>query len=805
MLATVSDATVVPSATVSEADAAETARATVADATGFPAGPLSVADDGRWLLDPAVLGTDSPVGARGVWRFDVGDGEGALHTVLVDDRSGSVLLDIDNLQSALDRVVCDRNNVRGAETSCTSSFARTEGAPATGIPDVDNAYLHAGEVWTFYDDVADVDLTTLLGVNVGGQPKLAATVRFCRTTGSCPYANAFWNGTQMFYGQGYAGADDVVGHEITHGVISRNADLLYWGQSGAINESLADIIGEIVDRRNTLDGTDTTWPLGEDIPGGALRNLSNPPLFSQPDRMTSGLWEADTIGYPDNGGVHTNSGVGNKTAYLISQGGSFNGQTITGIDGGDTSLSKTSALYYDVIVRLTSGSDYANLADVLEQTCADFVNNANEHGFNSGDCTNIAKAVTATQLRTTPTNAPQPADAPRTCPTGSFRLLFDSETGAPASSFTAGGLWTRLTNPSSGGNATSGHDSWYADDPGATITSPLALAAPITLPAGQPTYLWFQQWRLLGYSGSTFYDGGTVEVDNTADTFSAYDGSSFSWVNGPTQNLAGAHTGRKGFGSDSFGWVASRVDISAFNGTPVRPQFTMRSQIGGLGWWLDDIAIYTCDGGTITAPPLPPPPTSGPTPVPTTPGGGQTPVPAPSSAPSVPTGVKAVGGFGKAVVSWQQPATNPGSVTGYQVSIGDVTKTVTAAERNVTLSALQAGQDYTFKVIAIGSANFLSPAATATVRGTATTLKVAKAGAKTKLTGVLKAGAKGVSGKALKVYAQKGKKWIKVANAKTGKGGKYVLKLKGTTKRKYRVTFLGSGDLMGSQSPKRRL
>ena len=58
----------------------------------------------------------------------------------------------------------------------------------------------------------------------------------------------------MFYGAGYAGADDVVGHEMTHGVIDRSSDLFYWGQSGAINESMADIMGEIVDHRNTPGG-----------------------------------------------------------------------------------------------------------------------------------------------------------------------------------------------------------------------------------------------------------------------------------------------------------------------------------------------------------------------------------------------------------------------------------------------------------------------------------------------------------------------------------------------------------------------
>ena len=83
----------------------------------------------------------------------------------------------------------------------------------------------------------------------------------------------------MFYGQGYASADDVVGHEMTHGVISHNSDLFYWGQSGAINESLADIMGEIIDHRTRRPRGDSPaqLALGEDLPIGAVRNMSNPP------------------------------------------------------------------------------------------------------------------------------------------------------------------------------------------------------------------------------------------------------------------------------------------------------------------------------------------------------------------------------------------------------------------------------------------------------------------------------------------------------------------------------------------------
>ena len=65
-----------------------------------------------------------------------------------------------------------------------------------------------------------------------------------------------------------------------------------------------------------------------------MRSLKNPPLYGQPDRMTSTAFVNADIDN-DGGAVHDNDGVGNKTAYLISQGGTFNGRTITGIDSGD--------------------------------------------------------------------------------------------------------------------------------------------------------------------------------------------------------------------------------------------------------------------------------------------------------------------------------------------------------------------------------------------------------------------------------------------------------------------------------------
>ena len=246
----------------------------------------------------------------------------------------------------------------------------------------------------------------------------------------------------MFYGEGYAGADDVVGHEMTHGVIERNSDLFYWGQSGAINESLADIMGEIVDHRNTpRRATPTAGRSARTCRAARIRNMSNPTRSRQPDTMTSGLWDARRrASYDDNGGVHTNSGVGNKTFVP-----DLAGRDVQRPDHhrhrrrrpdpdqvGDAVLRRRSST-------LTSGSDYANLAAVLEQTCQALRRPANAHGFTAADCTNVAKAVTATRAAhhadQRAAAGGRRADLPDRA---SFRVLFDSEAGAPAAKFTAG-------------------------------------------------------------------------------------------------------------------------------------------------------------------------------------------------------------------------------------------------------------------------------------------------------------------------------------------------------------------------------
>lgn len=613
ILADTSNATRVGAATVGEAAAEATARAAFLKSSGGGEAP-TVTPDGRWFLDAGVIGGDDAVADRTVWRFEVTRAANERREVLVDDRTGAVLMNVDLIAHA-DRVVCDNNNAlqnpNVANTPCLTGY---EGGPPSAVTDVNTAYDLSGVVADFYQGVAGIDLTALLGVDVGGGvKKLASTVKWCYSGYTCPYANAFWNGSQMYYGQGYAGADDVVGHEITHGFTERNSGLFYWSQSGAINESISDIIGEIIDHRHPSAGDSATnWALGEDVPGYApdgLRNLQDPTVFGDPDATSSALYKLPETGsYPDSDGVHQNSGVGNKTFYLISQGGTFNGQTITGIDTGDATLTKSAKLWLLVDQSLSSGSDYADLGAVLDQSCQALVATSGS-GFTAADCAQVHAATLATQLAQTPTSNPQPADAEATCPTGTVkRVLLDSETGDPATKFVPGPTWSRDGVPGWGQVAHTNPAAWASSSPSTNGSSSLSAVADISVPAGQQTYLWFQHWRLLEYVGSNFYDGGAVEVDRPGGR----DGTAaLPWVNGPTQTVPAGDgspiAGQKAFGGDSRGYVASRVDLSSYAGQAIKPVFTLHTDSSGtgIGWFVDDIVVYTCDDEQIANTGLP--------------------------------------------------------------------------------------------------------------------------------------------------------------------------------------------------------
>jgi Zn-dependent metalloprotease len=135
------------------------------------------------------------------------------------------------------------------------------------------------------------------------------------------FDNALWNGKILAFGEGSNNNPlielDVVSHELTHGVTQHEANLQYYNEFGALNESFSDIFGKAVEFETF--GDTATWQLARHYRDGGLRNLSNPNLKKQPDTYFGDMWYK---GYEDNGGVHTNSGVQNFWYYLLCKGGS---------------------------------------------------------------------------------------------------------------------------------------------------------------------------------------------------------------------------------------------------------------------------------------------------------------------------------------------------------------------------------------------------------------------------------------------------------------------------------------------------
>lgn len=423
--------------------------------------------------------------------------------------------------------------------------------------------------------------------------QLSSTVRY-----GLIYGNAFWNGTMMVYGDryGFALADDVVAHELTHGVTQYESNLFYWYQSGAINESFSDLWGEAVDQTNGLgnDAAYVKWLMGEDILDlGAIRNMQDPTRFGDPDSMTSRFYCKTSSCLSDNGGVHTNSGINNKAVYLMVEGGTFNGKTVAKLG-----WSKLLTIYYEAQTNLlTSGSDYLDLYNNLYQACQ---NKIGSNGITSANCTAVRNATLAVRMNQPPGTTYNPQAG--FCPSGTVRVipdLFfeDFESGLDGWTFkvSVGGQAWRL----SGVNAVSGTTSLWADDE-LERTDSIATAKTIYLPPNSKLYLHFPHSYVFDFGGGNYYDGGVVEyqVGNNGawkdikPLFNAgqnYDG---------TLEIGGYNAlgGRMAFAGESHGFVDSRYNLTSLAGKAVGLRWRMGtdSSYGGLGWYVDNIRVYRC-------------------------------------------------------------------------------------------------------------------------------------------------------------------------------------------------------------------
>ena len=247
------------------------------------------------------------------------------------------------------------------------------------MPSEVSAHNHASLSYDYFYDVHGRNSYDNQGsnvesfVNVQSEKKDPETGEVIKDsiTGETVYEdfdNAYWNGKGMFYGNGQyvfkplAGGLDVVAHEFSHGVIQYTAGLIYENESGALNESFADIFGVMVDRDD--------WKIGEDIikdldyyPNGLMRSFEDPTLGGQPAH-----YDDIYIGDRDNGGVHINSGIPNKAFYLSAQ---------------EIGKDKAELIYYCALTNyLTRSSNFAQLRVAVE-SCAEDLYGADSFEINT--------------------------------------------------------------------------------------------------------------------------------------------------------------------------------------------------------------------------------------------------------------------------------------------------------------------------------------------------------------------------------------------------------------------------------------
>ncbi|WP_426763377.1 M4 family metallopeptidase [Pseudarthrobacter sp. 1G09] len=215
-------------------------------------------------------------------------------------------------------------DAHGAE-SLPGKLVRKEGEPQTGDAAADEAYDGLGHTHRLYADVFGRD-----SIDGRGLP-MDATVHFGEL-----YDNAFWDGKQMVFGDGdgavfqrFTASLSVIGHELAHGVTQFSAGLAYRNQAGALNESMSDVFGALVEQYvKGQSAADASWLIGEGlftqgVQGRALRSMKAPGTAYDDDVLGKDPQPDSMDGYvrtsADNGGVHINSGIPNRAFYLLAQ------------------------------------------------------------------------------------------------------------------------------------------------------------------------------------------------------------------------------------------------------------------------------------------------------------------------------------------------------------------------------------------------------------------------------------------------------------------------------------------------------
>ena len=519
------------------------------------------------------------------YRVEMPRLDGTEHTsipvVFVDAQTGEKIFEYDNLQTAsapslysgtvtidtssaggtfymedLTRKMgtFNMNNTGNTTTGTGGTQSRFSGADDVWNASVENAGVdaHYGAAKTF-DYYKNIHARNGIDGNYGPGTTAAGAssttnLLVSRVHFGSGYNNAFWNGSNMTYGDGNGTTFtplvtlDICGHEMTHGVTERSANLTYSNESGALNESMSDVFGAMVELYS--DGgaaTADTWKIGEDAytpgtAGDALRRMDNPQAEGDPDH-----YSIRYTGTADSGGVHTNSGIGNHAFYLLAAGGT---NRVSGVVVPSIGTTDAAKIWYRALtVYMTSGTNFAGARTAT-------INAANDlFGASSTTATATATTWCAVGVGACPGGG---TPTPTPTPGGGSELLVNGGFEASASPWVGSGTGYFYTANGSYPHGGTGYI-YFGVNNSVSGQSYQQVSIPTTATG---TLNFWLNVTSSETTTTTQYDKLFVEVRNTSGTLLA----TLATYSNLNKGTAGVYS-QKSF------------DVSAYKGQTVRVQF----------------------------------------------------------------------------------------------------------------------------------------------------------------------------------------------------------------------------------------
>jgi len=319
--------------------AAEDAEQVAEQDRGLPAAG-QLAPSALMVYDPALL-DPVPSAPRLVWRVARGGNEPSI--LLVDAHTGEVVFRCALQEEHTDDFDIDLEDAEytnAADTLCydfpdsSEEIGSEEGVYdfAQGDAEAQDVWNTALQIWLFYHDTFGIH-----SYDDNGEPMDAYA--HSNKSGTASYSSY----CDLFQFTDGSITTDIFAHEFAHAVINESSDLIYANQSGALNESFADIMGA---------RADGNWTVAEEL--GTFRSMSNPPAFGDPDHLSE---YTSSCNPADNGCVHTNSGIQNKVAYLLGAGGTHPDTNVTVESIG---MGPMASLAFAVMASLPSGAQIAD-------------------------------------------------------------------------------------------------------------------------------------------------------------------------------------------------------------------------------------------------------------------------------------------------------------------------------------------------------------------------------------------------------------------------------------------------------------